>query len=153
HDFNNLLTAIICYADFLLADIERNDPRRDDVREIKKAATRAGALTAQLLAFSRRQIRQPRPIDLNAVFSGLDRMLRRVIGEDVIIDWQPNDRIGSVVADPSDMEMLFLNLVVNAGDAMPNGGTITVRMSAVEFDGVSQPKLPAGRFVRLIISD
>ncbi len=153
HDFNNLLTAINGYADFLLADIDRTDPRRDDVREIKKAATRAGALTAQLLAFSRRQIRQPRPLDLNAVLSGLDRMLRRVIGEDVKIDWNPAERLGSVLADPSEIEQVMLNLIVNASDAMPNGGTITVRTSCTTFDDDSHPQLGQGRYVCLSVRD
>jgi signal transduction histidine kinase len=154
HDFNNLLTAINGYADFLLADIDRSDPRRDDVREIKKAATRAGALTTQLLAFSRRQIRQPRSLDLNAVLSDLERMLCRVIGEDVTIDWRPSERLGSVKADPSEIEQVLLNLVVNAGDAMPNGGTIAVTTSTVSFEGVTaRPQLPPGPYVRLRVSD
>ena len=154
HDFNNLLTAINGYADFLLSDIERSDPRRDDVREIKKAATRAGALTTQLLSFSRRQIRQPRSLSLNAVLSDLEKMLRRVIGEDVRIDWRPSERMGTVKADPSDIEQVMLNLVVNAGDAMPTGGTITVTTSTVTFErGAAHLRLPAGRFVRLTVSD
>ncbi|MEO8619834.1 MAG: ATP-binding protein [bacterium] len=154
HDFNNLLTAINGYADFLLADIERGDSRRDDVREIKKAATRAGALTTQLLAFSRRQIRQPRSLDLNAVLTDLERMLCRVIGEDVTIDWRPTERLGTVKADPSEIEQVLLNLVVNAGDAMPNGGTITMTTSTVVFEGVTvRPQLPPGLYVRLLVSD
>jgi signal transduction histidine kinase len=154
HDFNNLLTAINGYADFLLADIDRSDPRRDDVREIKKAATRAGALTTQLLAFSRRQIRQPRSLDLNAVLTDLERMLCRVIGEDVTIDWRPSERLGSVKADPSEIEQVLLNLVVNAGDAMPNGGTIAVTTSTVSFEGVTaRPQLPPGPYIRLRVSD
>ena len=154
HDFNNLLTAIGGYADFLLADIDRSDPRRDDVREIKKAATRAGALTSQLLAFSRRQIRQPRSLDLNAVLTDLERMLRRVIGEDVTIDWRPSDRLGSVRADPSEIEQVMLNLVVNAGDAMPNGGVVSVTTCTVDFTGADlHPELPPGRYVRLRVAD
>jgi signal transduction histidine kinase len=154
HDFNNLLTAINGYADFLLADIERSDPRRDDVREIKKAATRAGALTTQLLSFSRRQIRQPRSLDLNAVLTDLEKMLRRVIGEDVTISWQPSERLGTVKSDPSDLEQILLNLVVNAGDAMPNGGVITVTTSTVNMDeGSVQLRLGAGRYIRLRVSD
>ena len=154
HDFNNLLTAINGYADFLLADMERCDPRRDDVREIKKAATRAGALTTQLLSFSRRHIRQPRSLCLNAVLSDLEKMLRRVIGEDVAIDWHPSERMGTVEADPSDIEQVLLNLVVNAGDAMPNGGTITVSTSTVTLDrGASHVGLAPGCYVRLSVSD
>jgi signal transduction histidine kinase len=154
HDFNNLLTAINGYADFLLADIERSDPRRDDVREIKKAATRAGALTTQLLSFSRRQIRQPRSLDLNAVLTDLEKMLRRVIGEDVTIAWLPSERLGTVKSDPSDLEQILLNLVVNSGDAMPNGGVITVTTSTVNMDeGSVQLRLGAGRYIRLQVSD
>ena len=154
HDFNNLLTAINGYADFLLTDIDRSDPRRDDVREIKKAATRAGALTSQLLAFSRRQIRQPRSLDLNAVLTDLERMLRRVIGEDVSIVWLPSQRLGTVRADPSEIEQVLLNLVVNAGDAMPNGGTVTVTTSTVVFeDATARPELPPGAYIQLRVSD
>ncbi len=154
HDFNNLLTAINGYADFLLADIDRSDPRREDVREIKKAATRAGALTTQLLAFSRRQIRQPRSLDLNALLTDLKRMLKRVIGEDVGIDWRPSERLGSVRADPSDLEQVLLNLVVNAGDAMPNGGTITITTGTVSFGhDNSHPRLAAGTYVGLSVTD
>jgi len=154
HDFNNLLTAINGYADFLLDDIDRSDPRRDDVREIKKAATRAGALTTQLLAFSRRQIRQPRSLDLNALLTDLERMLRRVIGEDVSIDWRPSRQLGSVKADPSEIEQVLLNLVVNAGDAMPNGGTIVVTTGAETFAGATARQGVAdGRYIRLRVTD
>jgi signal transduction histidine kinase len=154
HDFNNLLTAINGYADFLLDDIDRNDPRRDDVREIKKAATRAGALTTQLLAFSRRQIRQPRSLDLNALLTDLERMLCRVIGEDVSIDWRPSAQLGSVRADPSEIEQVLLNLVVNAGDAMPNGGTIVVTTGTESFVGpTARPGMTEGRYVRLRVCD
>ncbi len=120
------------------------------MREIKKAATRAGALTSQLLAFSRRQIRQPRALDLNAVLTDLERMLCRVIGEDVKIDWRPSERLGTVMADPSEIEQVLLNLVVNAGDAMPNGGTIRVTTGTEEL---SRPDLAPGRYVRLVVSD
>jgi signal transduction histidine kinase len=154
HDFNNLLTAINGYADFLLDDIDRGDSRRDDVREIKKAATRAGALTTQLLAFSRRQIRQPRSLDLNALLTDLERMLRRVIGEDVAIDWRPSKQLGSVKADPSDIEQVLLNLVVNAGDAMPNGGTIAVTTGTEDFAGpTARPGVADGRYIRLRVCD
>ncbi|MEP6730189.1 MAG: ATP-binding protein [bacterium] len=154
HDFNNLLTAINGYADFLLADIERGDSRRDDVREIKKAATRAGALTSQLLAFSRRQIRQPRSLDLNALLTDLERMLCRVIGEDVAIAWKPTERLGSVLADPSEIEQVLLNLVVNAGDAMPNGGTINITTATELFEGATaRPPLAPGRYIRLRVAD
>ena len=154
HDFNNLLTAIGGYSDFLLADIDRTDPRRDDVREIKKAATRAGALTAQLLAFSRRQIRQPRLLDLNAVLTDLEKMLRRVIGEDVRIVWRPSERLGSVMADPSEIEQVMLNLVVNAGDAMPNGGTVKVTTDTVTFEeGGCPARLSPGKYIKLSVAD
>jgi signal transduction histidine kinase len=154
HDFNNLLTAINGYADFLLSDIDRSDPRREDVREIKKAAVRAGALTTQLLAFSRQQIRQPRSLDLNALLSDLERMLRRVIGEDVTIHWNPSEQLGTVNADPSDIEQLLLNFVVNASDAMPNGGTIEISTSAVLLEGITaRSPLAPGRYIQLRVSD
>jgi two-component system, cell cycle sensor histidine kinase and response regulator CckA len=156
HDFNNLLTAINGYSDFLLQSIDRDDPRRDDVREIRKAATRASSLTQQLLAFTRRQIRQPRVLDINIVITDLSRMLRRVIGEDIQLRTNLQPGVGSVRVDPSQLEQILLNLVVNAGDAMPNGGTVTVETRFLmldEMDARSMRGLAAGRYILLRVID
>jgi signal transduction histidine kinase len=155
HDFNNLLTAISGHADFLLADIDRSDPRRDDAREIKKAATRAAALTGQLLAFSRRQIRQPKSLDLNTVISDLQKMLARLISEDIRVAMQLDEHLGTVHADPAQIEQVLLNLVVNASDAMPNGGTLSIATRNAQLDEThaSRLGLSTGRYVILRVSD
>jgi signal transduction histidine kinase/ActR/RegA family two-component response regulator len=155
HDFNNLLTAISGFADFLLADIDRSDPRRDDVREIKRASMRAAALTGQLLAFSRRQIRQPKSLDLNAVVTDTQRMLVRIIGEDIKLATSLDPQLGTVHADPGQIEQVILNLVVNAGDAMPNGGTISItsRNGHIDDTLASRLGLSPGRYVMLKVAD
>jgi signal transduction histidine kinase len=156
HDFNNLLTAISGHADFLIADLEQGDARRDDAREIKKAAARAAALTSQLLAFSRRQIRQPKSLDLNAVVADLERMLRRLIGEDIRLSTSLGDRIGTVLADPGQLEQVIVNLVVNASDASQKGGTISIATRAVVVDAALAARhagLREGHWVRLDIAD
>jgi len=134
HDFNNLLTAVSGYSELLLRELSEEDPRRECAEEIRKAGSRAAALTQQLLAFSRRQVLAPRVIDLNAVISGMERMLRRVIGEDVelIAALQPD--LWRAKADPGQIEQAILNLVVNARDAMPRGGKLTVETANVELD-------------------
>jgi signal transduction histidine kinase len=131
HDFNNILTAIQGCADLLLMDLERDDPRRDDAREIKKAAQRAASLTAQLLAFSRQQAVQPRHLDLNASVAELEKMLRRVIGADVAFATELGAGLGTVHADPGQLQQLVVNLVVNASDAMPAGGRLTIATADV----------------------
>jgi signal transduction histidine kinase len=156
HDFNNILTAITSYAEFLLEAIPPEDPRSDDAREIRRAARRAATLTSQLLAFSRRQVRQPRVLDLNAVLTELEKILRRLIGEDVrlVLDLAPDP--GSVKADQGQLEQVIVNLVVNASDAMPEGGTITLRTErmAVHATGVAAVRgLSAGDYLVLHVSD
>ncbi|MBI2841266.1 MAG: PAS domain S-box protein [Acidobacteria bacterium] len=126
HDFNNLLTAIIGYSDLLLMRLKQGDPLRSNAEEIKKAGGRASALTRQLLAFSRKQVLQPVVLDLNTVITDMEKMLRRLIGEDIrlVISLQPE--IGLIKADPGQIEQVVMNLVVNARDAMPDGGTLTI---------------------------
>src|SRR5688572_21428501 len=119
HDFNNILTAILSYSDFLIEALPANDPRGDDAREIRRAARRATTLTGQLLAFSRRQVYQPRALDLNAVIREFSKILTRVIGEDVKLETRLADGLGTVKADPGQVEQVIMNLVVNASDAMP----------------------------------
>ncbi len=157
HDFNNLLTAIIGNAELLLRTIDSGDRRRLDVLEISRAAHRAATLTRQLLAFSRKQVLQPRIVDLNGVVTELTAMLRRIIGEPVELRLQLEPELGRVLADPGQMEQVITNLAVNARDAMPSGGTLTIRTANVDAAEVppsspeSSPLL--GRLVELSVID
>ncbi|MDP9347876.1 MAG: PAS domain S-box protein [Gemmatimonadota bacterium] len=135
HDFNNMLMAIKSNAHFLLMDLPEDDPLREDAREIDQAADRAASLTRQLLAFSRQQVLQPQVLDLNAVVSQTEKMLRRLIGADVELVTELGPGLGPVEADPGQMEQVLLNLAVNARDAMPGGGRIVIRTANAEIDG------------------
>src|SRR6266446_6421204 len=126
HDFNNILTAITGYADLLLEDLGATDPRRQDADEIHKAADRAAGLTRQLLAFSRQQVLQPTVLEVNKLVSDLEKMLRRLLGEDVELGTRLAPTTGRVKADPGQLEQVIMNLAVNARDAMPNGGKLTL---------------------------
>jgi PAS domain S-box-containing protein len=156
HDFNNLLTAITCYSDVLLTTLDETDERREDVREILKAAKRAAALTGQLLAFSRKQILQPTLLDLNAVVTDIEKMLRRVIGEDVRLDTALEPGLWPVRADKGQIDQVLVNLVVNARDAMPNGGALRIITRNVALE-TSRPHahgvVDAGEYVALEVSD
>ena len=131
HDFNNLLTVIGGYSSILLTKLPQDSPHRSNVEEIKKASDRAGALTRQLLAFSRKQILQPKILDLNVAVADLEKMLRRLIGEDIDLLTILSPGLGKVKADPGQMEQVLLNLIVNARDAMPRGGKLTIETSNV----------------------
>lgn len=126
HDFNNILTVITAYSDLLRDTLDPADERRADVDEIRKAADRATALTGQLLAFSRRQVIEPRVLDLNQVVTEMQKMLRRLVREDVDLQIVLEPRLGRVRADAGQLEQVLMNLAVNARDAMPEGGTITI---------------------------
>jgi PAS domain S-box-containing protein len=126
HDFNNLLTVIRTYSEFLLEQLEEESPLRADTIEIQKAAGRAASLTRQLLAFSRKQALDPRSIDVNEIVRGMEPMLRRLIGEDIRIELRLAPTLGAVKADAGQLEQVVLNLAVNARDAMPRGGTLTI---------------------------
>ena len=133
HDFNNLLTAIAGYSEFLIGG--HTAPRlRRHAEEIKKAAARAASLTGQLLAFSRRQVLQPRVLDLNAVVSDMDMMLRRLIGEDVELLTMLEPELAPIRADPTQLEQVIVNLAVNARDAMPGGGSVTIETANIAID-------------------
>jgi PAS domain S-box-containing protein len=134
HDFNNLLTVILGFCELLLADIEADDSHRFDITEIQKAGTRAAKLTSQLLAFSRKQIIEPTLLDLNTILDDMRPMLGRLIREDVKIVLGLRPRLGCVNADRSQVEQVLLNLAVNAQDAMPNGGTLTIETANVDLD-------------------
>jgi CheY-like chemotaxis protein/two-component sensor histidine kinase len=127
HDFNNLLTVMSSCSELLLLDLPKDDRRRTDVEEIRRAAQRAAGLTRQLLAFSRKQILQPTMLDLNAIVAEMEKMLRRVLGEDVGLGTALDPDLGFVRADHGQVEQVVMNLVVNARDAMPRGGRILVR--------------------------
>ena len=158
HDFNNLLTAIKGNAGLLLAELPGGSPWREDVEEIERASQRASDLTRQLLAFSRRQVLQPRVVDLNAVIGETQRMLRRLIEEDVAIDVRLAPEPGWVRADPGQVEQVVLNLAVNARDAMAGGGTLTIRTGQAHVTGDPVAGgwpyyLAAGDYVRLDVED
>jgi two-component system cell cycle sensor histidine kinase/response regulator CckA len=134
HDFNNLLTVITSYGQFLLNALPEQDPRRSDAHQITQAAARAASLTRQLLAFSRRQVLQPQVLDLNEVIGDMERLLRRVISEDISLVTQFGSGIGAVRADRSQIEQVVMNLVVNARDAMASGGVLAISTRVVHLD-------------------
>ena len=136
HDFNNVLSVILSYAEMVMTDMELGDPRRDDIHEICLAGWRAAELTRQLLMFSRKQLLEPKILDLNTLMASMDKMLRRVLGEDVELVTRRAPGLGLVKADPSSLEQVILNLVVNARDAMPIGGTLTLATSNTIVEGV-----------------
>src|SRR5437667_1059348 len=156
HDFNNILTAITGYADLLLEDLAATDPRRQDADEIHKAADRAAGLTRQLLAFSRQQVLQPTVLEVNKLVSDLEKMLRRLLGEDVELSTRLGPTTGRVKADPGQLEQVVMNLAVNARDAMPNGGKLTLETGNVDLDeayAADHYPARAGPFVLRAVSD
>jgi hypothetical protein len=156
HDFNNLLTVITSYSDLLLQDLPRNDPKRDDVEQVRKAADGAAALTRQLLAFSRQQVVEPKVIDLNTVIDNLKKILQRVIGEDVELATVLAPELRAVKADVSQIEQILMNLAVNARDAMATGGKLTIETANIEHDPELRRQQQADRseqFVMLAVTD
>ncbi len=156
HDFNNLLTAIMGYGEIMSLGLRKEDPFHLYVEEINKAANRGAALTDQLLAFSRKQILQPRVVNLNEVVLDMDQMLRRLIGEDIELATVICRDLGLVKADPGQIEQIIMNLAVNARDAMPEGGKLTVETSNVILDDAyarSHVDVTPGPYVMLAVSD
>ena len=153
HDFNNLLTVIGGYTQMLLETMQTDHPLRSPIEEIDRASASAAALTQQLLAFSRRQIVTPQLFDLNQLLAGLDKMLHRLIGEDVELATLLAPQLPNVRVDSGQMEQVVMNLVVNARDAMPRGGTITIRTEVAEFNERSPQGVGPGRYVVLSVAD
>jgi PAS domain S-box-containing protein len=161
HDFNNLLMVVKGHAEMLLdrlpaSSADRQSPARQNVEQIQQAAERAAGLTRQLLAFSRMQVLQPRVLDLNEVVAGMIQMVSRVIGANIELAFLPGANLGRVKADPSQIEQVALNLVVNARDAMPDGGRLTIETSNVHLDrdyATEHAVVDPGRYVMLTVSD
>jgi PAS domain S-box-containing protein len=156
HDFNNILTAIVGYTDLLAAELDGNARQLEDLEEIRKAARRAAALTRQLLAFSRKQVLEPRIIDVNDVVSNLDKMLRSLISENIELKTDLADNLAAARADPNQIEQVIMNLAINARDAMPDGGTVTIETRNATLDdayAAQHVSVIPGEYVMLAVSD
>jgi two-component system cell cycle sensor histidine kinase/response regulator CckA len=156
HDFNNLLTAIMGYSELLLEDLGAQDPRRQDLEEIRKATRRAAALTQQLLAFSRKQVLQPQVLDLNQVVANAEKLLQRLIGEHIAVRTRLDPALGATKADPAQLEQVIVNLTVNARDAMPHGGQLLIETTNVDVDAAyaaTRAAVTPGPYVVLAVSD
>jgi len=156
HDFNNVLTVIGGYCEMLLGNLPAGDPSFRKIEAIKKSADHASSLTHQLLAFSRRQVLQPQPLDLNVIIGDLRMMLGRLIGEDIALEPRLAGDLGKIMADPGQITQVIMNLAVNARDAMPGGGTIIIETSNVDLDETyagSHVSVVPGKYVMLVIKD
>ncbi|HEY8551741.1 MAG TPA: ATP-binding protein [Vicinamibacterales bacterium] len=156
HDFNNLLTAILGYVDLLQGSLREDDPIGRHAAQIRRAAERASLLTRQLLAFSRKQFLQPRVLDLNAVVAENSEMLRRLISEQIELLVRLDPQPLSVKVDPSQLQQVLMNLAVNARDAMPGGGTLTIETGRVQLDAHAlggTPEFEPGPYAQLVVSD
>ena len=156
HDFNNILMVIHGHASLLLAGKSLSDPAAKSVQQIAQSAERAAKLTQQLLAFSRRQVMQPQPLDMSEVVSNMTKMLGRILGEDIVLQLDYGRQLPSVRADAGMLEQVLLNLVVNSRDAMPKGGQLSIKMSVAEIDArhvERHPEARAGKFVCLGVND
>ncbi|MDX1395757.1 MAG: ATP-binding protein [Gemmatimonadota bacterium] len=157
HDFNNLLTAILGHCELLLMDMEEGDPNRDSAEEITRASNRAAELTRRLLTFSRKQATNPEPLDLNDIVADMQRMLERLIGHEVSLEFRPHPDIGRILADATQVEQVVLNLAVNARDAMPKGGSLSIETGEIEVEEGdvvgATGELEAGPYVTLSVTD
>ena len=156
HDFNNVLSVILSYAELIGGDLKADDPLRADIDEIRTAALRATVLTGQLLAFSRQQVLEGKVLDLHESVAGMEKMLCRLLGADIELTILPSSDLWSIKADPGQIEQIVMNLAVNARDAMPKGGELTIETANVELDddyAHAHHGLPAGAYVKLAVSD
>ncbi len=156
HDFNNLLTVILGYTDSMIRDSYLDSKYRNKIEQISKAAKRASTLTRQLLAFSRKQMLQMKILDINAILIDMDKMFRRVIGEDIELVTMLDPDIGFVKADPGQLQQVIMNLVINSRDAMPNGGKLIITTSQMQYSNPelrSNATIPAGRYVKIEVTD
>ncbi len=156
HDFNNLLSVILSYAELVVADLDADEPLAADVDEIRAAAVRATELTRQLLAFSRQQVLEPKVLSLNGRVAGMEKMLRRLLGADVVLTILLGSELWNVEADPGQVEQIIMNLAVNARDAMPHGGQLTIQTGNVTLDddyAAVHHDVRAGAYVMLAVSD
>jgi two-component system cell cycle sensor histidine kinase/response regulator CckA len=156
HDFNNLLNVINGYSELLLEDLAADSPMRKDLEEVRKAGQKAASLTSQLLAFSRKQVLQPQIMNLNETVAEMSAMLKRLIGEDIELAATTHPNLDLINADPGQIQQIIMNLAVNARDAMPQGGKLTIEISNAEFDEDyvrGHPQVKAGSYVMLAISD
>ncbi|MEY4548854.1 MAG: hypothetical protein RL685_5049, partial [Pseudomonadota bacterium] len=156
HDFNNILSVVLGYASFILDGLEPDSPLRADVEEIRTAGERAAVLTLRLLTFSRQQVLKPRQVDLREILRGLDNMLRRLIGADINLSLLSEESSGHVFVDPGQVEQLIMNLVVNARDAMPTGGNLTIELASATLDAAYAAEhrgVTPGQYATLAVSD
>jgi len=156
HDFNNLLTVIMSYSSMLLTDGGPGDSNRDDIQAISDAAARAAALTRQLLAFSRKQVLQLQPVNVNAVVTDVEKMLRRLIGEDISLSTHLDPQLALINADPGQLEQVLLNLAVNARDAMPDGGSLSITTDNADLSeehGERHLGAAPGKYIMLAVTD
>ena len=156
HDFNNMLSVVLSYTGMILSDLKSDDPLRADIEEIQKAGQRAADLTRQLLTFSRQQVVLPKVIDLNQIIAGMEKMVGRLLGADVEVTLLPAARLGKVKADPGQIEQIVMNLAVNARDAMPSGGKLTIQTNNMSLDDHYAGEhlgVTAGPYVMLAVTD
>jgi two-component system cell cycle sensor histidine kinase/response regulator CckA len=156
HDFNNLLSVVLCYTSLILKDLKSDDPLRADLDEVHKAGERAADLTRQLLAFSRQQVLLPKVVNFNRVLAGMEKMMGRLLGADVELTLLPASGLGKVKADPVQLEQVVMNLVVNARDAMPHGGKLTIETNNAYLDehyAKSHLGVSPGPHVMLAVTD
>jgi PAS domain S-box-containing protein len=156
HDFNNMLTVIISYTEFAIDAVKKGDPLRQDLEQILKAGRRAAALTYQLLAFSRKQVLEPKVIDLNEIIEEMGEMLKRLLGDDIVLEVRPQTGLGKTRADPSQIEQVIVNLVINSRDAMVAGGRVTIETANVELDegyANQHTAVAPGPYVMIAVTD